>query len=133
MYKVIACDSCFQNYFRYREGATQGFNVPVFYTLNYTFQMFQVPDIWTMFPQKITPNKSLNIKVLLFHFRAGLVPSQLTINLTKYLENEQQYVPWFSANKIFSAMDAALSTTNFYGHFRVSITDPITKSSWFAL
>lgn len=53
--------------------------------------------------------------------RAGLVRPDLAINFTKYLENEEEYVPWFSAEKVFSAFDSVLSTTAIYGRFRVSI------------
>ena len=53
--------------------------------------------------------------------RAGRVTPDLALNLTKYMSLEEDYLPWFSADKLFTDLDTVLQSTDYYGDFRVRL------------
>ena len=51
--------------------------------------------------------------------RAGLLPQKVALNITRFLANETNLVPWRTADLFFSFMYEILAQTEVYGSFKV--------------
>lgn len=53
------------------------------------------------------------------HFRVGIMDSGLALNLTRYLEKEEDYVPWETAILHFEALDVLMQESPALSLFHV--------------
>lgn len=52
---------------------------------------------------------------------AGVLDYEIALNLTQYLEREEEYLPWDSALNSLSFIRSMMSRTSGYGLFKVLI------------
>ena len=53
---------------------------------------------------------------------AGVLDYEIALNLTQYLEKEEEYLPWDSALNSLSFIRSMMSRTSGYGLFKVSLS-----------
>jgi aminopeptidase N len=53
---------------------------------------------------------------------AGVLDYEIALNLTQYLEREEDYLPWDSALNSLSFIRSMMSRTSGYGLFKVAYT-----------
>ena len=53
-------------------------------------------------------------------YSAGLLDSEIALDLSRYLVNEREYIPWAAALKWFHILSERLSLTALYGKYTVS-------------
>jgi hypothetical protein len=51
--------------------------------------------------------------------RAGKLPYSVALDLTKYLEHEEDYIPWAAALNALSFLDGRLTNNEVYDDFKV--------------
>ena len=55
--------------------------------------------------------------------RAGLLKYEVALEVTSYLKNEKDYLPWAAALSGIEYLDEMLKGTTSYGHFKVILSD----------
>jgi len=50
--------------------------------------------------------------------RSGVIDYEIALNLTQYLEKEEEYVPWSTATRVLGYIDSMLIRTEIYGSWR---------------
>ena len=53
---------------------------------------------------------------------AGLLDYEIALNLTQYLEKEEEYVPWEATLSSFSYVSSMMSRSSGYGLFKVILS-----------
>ena len=53
--------------------------------------------------------------------RSGRLDYSVALNLTRYLSNEREYLPWKSASMALKFLDSMLGRTPIYGVFQVNL------------
>lgn len=62
--------------------------------------------------------------------RAGFLDYSVTFNLTRYLQNEIEYIPWKSAAIGLKFLDSMLCRTKIYGSFQVGLNNNKNSSKF---
>lgn len=61
--------------------------------------------------------------------RANLLDYETALELTNYLENEVEYLPWASAFTALTYVDSMLWRTPFYDVFKVNLVITVSENS----
>lgn len=95
-----------------------------YYRVNYDERNWQLLVNYLQDPQTFPNIASINRAQILDDAltlaRAGKLDYRIALNLTKYLVNENDYVPWRSALGALSFIDSMMSSGSDYGLFKVN-------------
>lgn len=94
-----------------------------YYRVNYDVTNWKLLADYLQNPEsysKIAPtNRAQIVDDALTLARAGKLDYRIALNLTRYLVNEREYVPWRSALGAFNFIDSMMSSGSDYYKFKV--------------
>jgi len=67
-----------------------------------------------------TVNRAQLLDDVLNLARASLIPYDMAFNVTQFLKDDDEYLPWESFLNAFSYISVMLKKTSSYGNFKVS-------------
>lgn len=94
-----------------------------YYRVNYDITNWKMLTNYLWDPQKLSnivpTNRAQIIDDVLTLARAGQMDYRIALNLTRYLVNETEYVPWRSAIGAFNFIESMISSGSDYYLFKV--------------
>lgn len=114
---------------------TTHYHISGYYRVNYDVTNWQLLANYLQSPQtfsKIAPtNRAQIVDDALTLARAGKLDYRIALNLTRYLVNEFEYVPWRSALGALNFIDSMMASGPDYYLFKVSY--PVFLSLFFSM
>lgn len=94
-----------------------------YYRVNYDIDNWKliVNQLLTNHTQIHTINRAQIIDDSMDLARAGLLDYHIGLDITKYLINEKEFVPWEAATNAFNFLDNTLRRSESYGLWRVIV------------